>query len=201
MSWSRCWRRTRGSGRRRLTRWASRSRRTCRYWRAGFRRRRRSGRLARNGLRWRRGRAGRGRWRSAPRATMPCWSGRWRWRNGRTCRRRHGKSSTACWPTTAPAARATLRRGSSLGCWTRMPGRGGVLEEAAEAAGRAIAGLEGYGDWRALSGRLIVNGEALLAELGRAGGGCGRGDPRRSRAAAGPPRPRRRVPRLRDAAG
>ena len=47
------------------------------------------------------------------------------------------------------------------------------LEEAAEAAGRAIAGLEGYGDWRALSARLIANGEALLAELGaRAGDAC-----------------------------
>ena len=47
------------------------------------------------------------------------------------------------------------------------------LEEAAGAAGRAIAGLEGYGDWRALSGRLIANGEALLAELGARAGDAG----------------------------
>ena len=39
------------------------------------------------------------------------------------------------------------------------------LEEAAGADGRTIAGLEGYGDWRALSERLIANGEALLAVL------------------------------------
>ena len=48
-----------------------------------------------------------------------------------------------------------------------------VLEEAAGAAGRAIAGLEGYGDWRAYSGRLIANGEALLAELGARAGDAG----------------------------
>ena len=47
------------------------------------------------------------------------------------------------------------------------------LEEAAGAAGRAIAGLEGYGDWRALSARLIANGEALLAELGARAGDAG----------------------------
>ena len=47
------------------------------------------------------------------------------------------------------------------------------LEEAAGAAGRAIAGLEGYGDWRALSERLIANGEALLAELGARAGDAG----------------------------
>ena len=47
------------------------------------------------------------------------------------------------------------------------------LEEAAGAAGCAIAGLEGYGDWRALSGRLIANGEALLAELGARAGDAG----------------------------
>ena len=38
---------------------------------------------------------------------------------------------------------------------------------------RAIAGLEGYGDWRALSARLIANGEALLAELGARAGDAG----------------------------
>ena len=54
-----------------------------------------------------------------------------------------------------------------------MPGRGGGLEEAAEAAGRAIAGLEGYGDWRALSARLIANGEPLLAELRARAGDAG----------------------------
>ena len=47
------------------------------------------------------------------------------------------------------------------------------LEEAAGAAGRAIAGLEGYGDWRAHSARLIANGEALLAELGARAGDAG----------------------------
>ncbi len=47
------------------------------------------------------------------------------------------------------------------------------LEEAAEAARRAIAGLEGYGDWRARSARLIANGEALLAELGARAGDAG----------------------------
>ena len=36
-----------------------------------------------------------------------------------------------------------------------------------------IAGLEGYGDWRALSERLIANGEALLAELGARAGDAG----------------------------
>ena len=74
------------------------------------------------------------------------------------------------------------------------------LEEAAGAAGRAIAGLEGYGDWRALSARLIANGEALLAELGaRAGMRAGR-----SATVSGgsrPCTPRRCAPRLRDAAG
>ena len=47
------------------------------------------------------------------------------------------------------------------------------LEEAAGAAGRAIAGLDGYGDWRALSARLIANGEALLADLGARAGDAG----------------------------
>ena len=47
------------------------------------------------------------------------------------------------------------------------------LEEAAEAARCAIAGLDGYGDWRALSERLIANGEALLAELGARAGDAG----------------------------
>ena len=47
------------------------------------------------------------------------------------------------------------------------------LEEAAGAARCAIAGLEGYGDWRARSGRLIANGEALLAELGARAGDAG----------------------------
>ena len=48
------------------------------------------------------------------------------------------------------------------------------LEEAAGADGHAIAGLEGYGDWRAHSARLIANGEALLAELGALAGDAGR---------------------------
>ncbi|MCY4408136.1 MAG: relaxase domain-containing protein [Rhodospirillaceae bacterium] len=47
------------------------------------------------------------------------------------------------------------------------------LEEAAGAAGRAIAGLEGYGDWRALSARLIANGEVLLADLAARAGDAG----------------------------
>ena len=47
------------------------------------------------------------------------------------------------------------------------------LEEAAGAAGCAIAGLEGYGEWRALSARLIANGEALLADLGAQAGDAG----------------------------
>ena len=47
------------------------------------------------------------------------------------------------------------------------------LEEAAVAARCAIAGLDGYGDWRALSARLIANGEALLAELGARAGDAG----------------------------
>jgi len=47
------------------------------------------------------------------------------------------------------------------------------LEEVAGAARRAIAGLEGYGDWRARSARLIANGGALLAELGARAGDAG----------------------------
>ena len=47
------------------------------------------------------------------------------------------------------------------------------LEEAAGAAARAIAGLDGYGDWRALSAPLIANGEALLADLGARAGDAG----------------------------
>ena len=47
------------------------------------------------------------------------------------------------------------------------------LEEAAGAARCAIAGLDGYGDWRMRSGRLIANGEALLAELGARAGDAG----------------------------
>ena len=47
------------------------------------------------------------------------------------------------------------------------------LERAAEEDVCAIAGLEGYGDWRALSARLIANGEALLAELGARAGDAG----------------------------
>ena len=47
------------------------------------------------------------------------------------------------------------------------------LEEAAGSARRTIAGLEGYGDWRALSERLIASGEALLADLGARAGDAG----------------------------
>ena len=47
------------------------------------------------------------------------------------------------------------------------------LDAAAEADKRAVAGLEGYPDWRARSARLTANGEALLAEMGARAGDAG----------------------------
>ena len=47
------------------------------------------------------------------------------------------------------------------------------LEEEAEKAGRAVAGLADYADWRARSARLAENGETLLSDLGARAGDAG----------------------------
>ncbi len=47
------------------------------------------------------------------------------------------------------------------------------LEEEAEEAGHAVAGLADYADWRARSARLAENGEALFSDLGARAGDAG----------------------------
>ncbi len=61
-----------------------------------------------------------------------------------------------------------------LGLLDAHAGKRRALEEVAEAEGRAIAGLDGYPDWRAMAGRLSANGTALLEDLGSRAGNAGR---------------------------
>ena len=49
-----------------------------------------------------------------------------------------------------------------------------ALEEAAEARGSPVAGLEDYPDWRDMAGRLSTNGKALLQDIGDRAGDAGR---------------------------
>ena len=53
-----------------------------------------------------------------------------------------------------------------LGLLDAHTGRRRELEEAAGARDCAVAELADYPDWRAMAGRLLVNGEALLADMG-----------------------------------
>ena len=56
--------------------------------------------------------------------------------------------------------------GEFLGLLDSHAGKRRELEEAAEAEGCGVAGLEDYPDWRDMAGRLLSNGEALIDGLG-----------------------------------
>ena len=64
--------------------------------------------------------------------------------------------------------------GEFLGLLDSHAGQRRELEEAAEAQGCTVAGLEDYPDWRDTAGRLLSNGEALIEDLGKQAGDAGR---------------------------
>ena len=64
--------------------------------------------------------------------------------------------------------------GEFLGLLDSHGGKRRELEEAAEAEGCTVAGLENYPDWRDMAGRLLSNGEALIDGLGEHTGDAGR---------------------------
>ena len=69
--------------------------------------------------------------------------------------------------------------GEFLGLLDSHAGKRSELEEAAEAEGCTVAGLEDYPDWRDTAGRLLSNGEALIEGLGEHTGDAGRRIPER----------------------
>ena len=64
--------------------------------------------------------------------------------------------------------------GEFLGLLDFHAGQRRELEEAAEAQGCTVAGLEDYPDWRDTAGRLLSNGEALIENLGEQAGDAGK---------------------------
>ena len=79
--------------------------------------------------------------------------------------------------------RACRERGAAagefLGLLDSHAGKRRALEEAAEARGCTVAGLEDYPGWRDTAERLLTSGEALVEDLGERAGDAGRRIPER----------------------